>query len=517
MCFTCFTLKLKQSKSEVMNRADVLNALNIRCPTPSCGQLLDPTPDACCAMQCLCCGKHFCFVCMKRCRTSKEAHAHALSTHTSIWPTADIVERGHMCVRATAIKQLMDSDTAEVQAVLDSCSAELMDVGLPIVAAELISLAEDNKCEAGAKRGSDDSKRVKRVKRVKRASDDSKRGAPMHAVSLVLAAKQDAWDAVIQSLSSYTSLNTVSSEQLMDEIDGWTVLDIASMKQNEKVVRLLLVQAKARGCLYELLEHKVGDLDCTPLVLSVESGNLAIVNMLLHAGADCSGRDMLLAALDNDEICARLINHALDLGIVEKLVTRKALRTASFMGNTNMVLHMVEALGSTESMESIMSGALHVAAEGGNPDTISVLLEHGADTLSVDDEGQSPLMIAAQCGNNDAVWELTFGVGLLRTTPNSIWNALHIAAKHNKFRVVQTLIDFMDSVGVSESINIRLLGQTPLMTAAAEGNAKTIDIFLAHEKTDFSLRDCKGKRAIDLAVCLAYDVQDLGGGRFALS
>ncbi|KAJ1430637.1 hypothetical protein B484DRAFT_448813 [Ochromonadaceae sp. CCMP2298] len=60
-------------KGEI-NSGCLVETLNLKCP--SCGTVLDPNPDGCCAMRCLGCASYFCWLCFSTCVSSAACHDH---------------------------------------------------------------------------------------------------------------------------------------------------------------------------------------------------------------------------------------------------------------------------------------------------------------------------------------------------------------------------------------------------------------------------------------------------------
>ena len=323
--------------------SDLVDTLYLRCPNDRCQTMLDPTPEACCAMQCLCCGKHFCFVCMRRYTSSKAVHEHALQEHGSVWPKVPIVKRGHLGVLTAGVLRVLDANVvahgeAFAQRLLERAAPQLKLADLPTSREELDALApavgdgtgEASSASSSAAGGgasvSASAPRAgerKRKKKKRRLSASSSAAAPANA-SLVMAAKHQAWQAVRQLLASYTGGESeeerekaVTKEKLCEEQEGWTVLDMASRNNEISVVRSIVAHARARGCLTELLEHTVPGVRRTPVFLAVESNNREIVEMLLEAGADCCTNDhhkqtplMAAAMRGYAKVGMRLLQHA---------------------------------------------------------------------------------------------------------------------------------------------------------------------------------------------------------------
>ena len=235
-------------------------------------------------------------------------------SHVTTTIKVSIVKRGHYGVLAAGVVTVLARVTTEHGAelaakLLETCSHELKLAELPTQLVELERLAD---AAMPSEQGGDSSSasaaastaaaaaastsattssrsaaslRAKRVKRARTAvaaaaAARAPRASPRAAASLVMAAKNQSWPAVTQLLSSFTGekgaddvANAVPRDKLLEEQQGWTVLDMAARNNEVSIVRRVVVHAKARGCLRELLEHKVPGVERTPVFLAVESNN----------------------------------------------------------------------------------------------------------------------------------------------------------------------------------------------------------------------------------------------------
>lgn len=87
--------------------ADLSDALCLKCP--NCKIVLDPNPDGCCAVKCLHCATHFCWLCFNTQANSKACHAHVAkcslnSTQGLVFASRANCTEAHKLIRATSIR-----------------------------------------------------------------------------------------------------------------------------------------------------------------------------------------------------------------------------------------------------------------------------------------------------------------------------------------------------------------------------------------------------------------------------
>jgi ankyrin repeat protein len=160
----------------------------------------------------------------------------------------------------------------------------------------------------------------------------------------------------------------------------------------------------------------------TPMTVAVMKGHVAVVELLLFAGADANCRIMARSQADGSEMDARLLSMAACSGhaeMVELLLRNGADPDAPERPGGNALLVAVREpkhnlSTKPEVVRALLRGgaapdgkgldgysALHVAADQGYAEVITLLAEHGASLLPRTDAGQSALTLAAD-GERDA-------------------------------------------------------------------------------------------------------------------
>ncbi|MGI4935254.1 MAG: ankyrin repeat domain-containing protein [Janthinobacterium lividum] len=213
----------------------------------------------------------------------------------------------------------------------------------------------------------------------------------------------------------------------------------------------------------------------TALELAADYGNLRIVNMLLHAGADPNSRQRALFAAAAGENLA-VLRALLDSGV---------------------------------SLETITSGReniLHAAAHSGRPEILQEILQHGKFTpawlMQPSYLGNVPLHHAAHSGN-PACMSLLLEAGpheqvdvqnhlaeeeILHNTP------LHLAARLPSHEAVRQMLRAHANVYLEDRN-----GHNALMHAAMRGCAKTVALLL-DKVVNFDEPDRQGMTALSHAV-----------------
>lgn len=87
--------------------ADLSDALCLKCP--KCKIVLDPNPDGCCAIKCLHCATHFCWLCFAMQSSNATCHAHVAkcilnSTQGAVFASRDNCIEAHKLIRAKSIR-----------------------------------------------------------------------------------------------------------------------------------------------------------------------------------------------------------------------------------------------------------------------------------------------------------------------------------------------------------------------------------------------------------------------------
>ncbi|MFW6202775.1 MAG: ankyrin repeat domain-containing protein [Marinilabilia sp.] len=144
----------------------------------------------------------------------------------------------------------------------------------------------------------------------------------------------------------------------------------------------------------------------------------------------------------------------------------------------------------TGSQEPQPSISFHEAAMTGNIDAVNAYIKNGSDIEVTNKDGHTPLMLAAYNGHSDIVEKLLKKGADINKTDNKNLTSLHFAASGPFPETVKLLLQHGADVNAIDDIE----GFTPLMYAAAEGNAEVAKILLGNE-ADPSLTDEDGDDA----------------------
>ena len=244
------------------------------------------------------------------------------------------------------------------------------------------------------------------------------------------------------------------------------------------------------------------DMRRSPLHWACCSGALAVVKMLVKAGADVCVADI------NGYTC---------------------LMVAAFFGHTETVRYLVD-LPEVDVHHKATDGytALHWAGQEDHPDVAKVLIDAGADIEAKGEEGYSPLLTASRDGSLGAVRMLVkAGAGVCVTdnvgstclilaaqngqtetvryllclpevdvnqSCNSGFTSLHLGVLQTHSDVVEVLID----AGADVEAKNDVVGRTPLHCACEVGEREIVKMLL-EAGADVCATDNKGVRCLALA------------------
>lgn len=253
----------------------------------------------------------------------------------------------------------------------------------------------------------------------------------------------------------------------------------------------------------------------TPLYIASARGFAEVVRLLVNAGANVNGNDLLhtvsyfghkdvlevLLSVDGIDVNAKQdgstpLDYAVSyghLGAVEALlehpminvngdgkdksvhVTEKRLaplHEALYHNNWDIVLALIEHPKiNLESKGIIDSTPLGIAAKKGKLDVVNALLKKGAevDTLS---SRETPLYIASEKGHTDVVNALLNGGASYNLVSSLDETPLYIASKNGHTDVVRVLLDAAQSEDyVNKPDNS---GKTPLHAASGNGHTDVV-------------------------------------------
>jgi len=154
----------------------------------------------------------------------------------------------------------------------------------------------------------------------------------------------------------------------------------------------------------------------TPLIRSITTGKVDLVNLLIENGADVNLRwkgptlwTPLMFAHDNSAVLARLLAAGADV-------------------NARAAARCIDASPGVGRLRSGGETALHLAAAANNADAVKLLVQGGADVEAMDQDGRGPLDYAIEQGNATAAAEALVAARA-RLTPERV-EKMHSAA-HN--------------------------------------------------------------------------------------
>lgn len=146
----------------------------------------------------------------------------------------------------------------------------------------------------------------------------------------------------------------------------------------------------------------------TPLILAVKTGNIYVVETLLHYGADINfqnggGTTVLMDAsvYGNVAIVEWLVQHGANLELHDE-DHNTALQYASVNGQSQIIKLLVDHHINMNSKNRYGNTALHDAVTNQDLDSINILLQAGAQLLP-DNDGITPLHIAKMENHADIV------------------------------------------------------------------------------------------------------------------
>ena len=216
----------------------------------------------------------------------------------------------------------------------------------------------------------------------------------------------------------------------------------------------------------ETLESKVRRKEYgTPLTMAVQDGNEKLVGLLLEKGADPDGLGLEEHALkkptdaDFDDRVERMATPLVKAVELGNLIMVKLLLIGKRKGKA-------EANGRLQSEPKSVVTPLMLAVKKGRRDIVDMLLKYKAEVDATDENGMTALHHAALAGHEGCIEEL------LRTT---------------RKRKVAASITAIDNQG-----------RTPLMLAASNGHSHVLHKLMSSD--NINLRDVNDRSAVDYTV-----------------
>lgn len=265
-----------------------------------------------------------------------------------------------------------------------------------------------------------------------------------------------------------------------------TALHLAATFGHERVVRLLIT----RGA-----NPNATDIEgIRPLQYASRRNRAALVNVFLELGAK---PQTLHDAVNADDVVAawNLIRLGADVDATD--LAGPPLNLAAAKGSLAMVRILVDAGADLEaSGDPAQSRPLHIAALHDHAEIARFLISRGAAPDSRDDWGRTPLMIAATFGTADVARALLDG-GADPTVTDQVYRdtAIHYAAIAGQSEIVALLL----ADGIPIDYPSGHDGESPLHYAAKFANLPLV-AFLVEHGADLHRVDDRGATPLKYAL-----------------
>ena len=219
--------------------------------------------------------------------------------------------------------------------------------------------------------------------------------------------------------------------------DGQTALHVAMQTSRQNVVMLLLqhnASINARDTSHQ-----------TPLHIGAGQGNVAMCKYLLDEGAHLDSR---------------------------QAQSKTPLQLACEAGHYQMV-HMMLNQAQLHPTNMTFLGAFFAAVEHGQVRIAEYFFPHGLNLKDLKRDIHKPITLAAKSGYLDMVDLMIHQDCIMEARDEYGWNALHVAAFHGHYEIIERLI----GGGVSAKA-ITTRKATPLLFAVREGHFATVERLL---------------------------------------
>ena len=223
------------------------------------------------------------------------------------------------------------------------------------------------------------------------------------------------------------------------------------------------------------------DMGRSPLHWSCYSGTLAVVKMLVEAGAGVCVADnkeatcLILAANFGHTETVRYLVGLKDVDVNhEQNIGHTALHWAIQEGHCDVMQVLIDAGSDIEAKDEKGRSPLHWSCFSGKIAVVKMLVKAGAGVRFTDNNGITCLIIASRFGHTETVRYL---VGLKDVDVNhadtSGFAALHYAVQQNHPDVMQVLIDAGADIEAMEE-----KGRSPLHVACLSGSLAVVKMLL---------------------------------------
>jgi ankyrin repeat protein/serine/threonine protein kinase len=285
---------------------------------------------------------------------------------------------------------------------------------------------------------------------------------------------------------------------------GSTVLHANCHHGSSEVCAWLLGRYRDANVLQQMV-NTVDDYDGTPAMVAARSGHVAMLQLLVEAGADLmvtrrTGSTVLHSSCHHgsSEVCAWLLGRYRDANVLQQMVNTvdnydgTPAMIAARSGHVAMLQLLVEAGADLMVTRRTGSTALHASCHHGSSEVCAWLLGRYRDANvlqqvvnTVDDYDGTPAMVAAGCGHVAMLQLLVeAGADLMVTSPTGS-TVLHASCHHGSREVCAWLLGrYRDANVLQQMVNtVDDYDGTPAKIAAENGQLAVLQL-LAEAEAD---------------------------------
>ncbi|GFP54312.1 inversin [Trichoderma asperellum] len=222
------------------------------------------------------------------------------------------------------------------------------------------------------------------------------------------------YDTILQMLVQNGANVKLSSD------DGKTALRVAANADHDTtkwvLLRAWVAQGGDEGVIRELLDDGKVRIDSededswTLQSCASESGNDAIVRLLVKEGADIEAKDMIgrtplycAVGEGHEDVVKLLVEKGADIEAKNYGYGQTPLHWAAKNGHEGVIQLLVKEGADIEVKDINGHTPLYCAVGEGHEDVVKLLVEKGADIEAKDRDGRTPLSIATKKGNERMV------------------------------------------------------------------------------------------------------------------